>query len=59
MKKSELETLVAKLRKERSILHCALTEVRQTARNVIPKGTNINPVWVIEKITTALTKVES
>lgn len=58
MRKAELVTANEKLRKQNAILKTALNSVRQTARDVIPKGSNINPVWVVELVTIALVKEE-
>lgn len=58
MRKSELEAENHKLRSSNAILKTALFEIRQNARECVPKGASINNVWAIEKVTVALTKVE-
>lgn len=56
MKKSELEAKVAKLQKVNKIYEDALLEIRQSARDIAAKGSNINLIYIIEKVTVAVTK---
>lgn len=59
MKKTELEEKVKKQDEEKKILFLTLNEIRQNARDCVSKqnGTHVNSVWLIEKVTIALTKV--
>ncbi len=58
MNKAQLVAKLEKHRADKAILVEALTRIRQGSRDCVPKGSTPNPVWIIEKVTEALTKVE-
>lgn len=55
---AEIEAQINSLLKANALMKTALIEIRQNARECIPKGASINSVWAIEKVTVALTKAE-
>lgn len=58
MKKTDLEAKLARVEKNRSMCRDTLVEIRQLARDFIKDGKVINNVWLLEKITTVLTRIE-
>lgn len=57
MLKSDLITANQKLREQNAEMSETLHAIRQVGRDTVTKGTVINSVWIIEKVTTTLTKV--